>query len=194
MRRFTVRDFIGYNNPCFSCGEQISFNVVSRKEGQDFPATLTPTVTPDYTEIDLIITFTNTLKLYVFHKTNKILTSGSQRNLTDYLETHKLSLLSFCRHCNSRVETQSLTFDLAKSRVEAVCLASEWLNVVDKNSANRYTISSSFPNQQSHLTVYSLDRLKPLSPLSLDLPLLPRYRFKNMQRFLEKMKLITVFH
>lgn len=194
MRRFTVRDFIGYNNPCFGCGEQISFSVMSLKEGQNFPATLTPTVTSDYTEIDLVITYTSILKLYIFHKTNKILTSGNQRNLENYLEAHKLSLLSFCRHCNSRIETQPITFDLVKNRAEAVCLSSEWLNVIDNNSASQYTISSSFPKQQSHLTVYSLDRLKPLSPLTLDLPLLPRYKFRNMQRFLDKMKLITVFH
>lgn len=191
MKRFTVRDFIGYNNPCFSCGEQISFNVISQGQDQGLPATLTPTVMPEYTEIDLIITYNSALKLYIFHKTNRILTNSSQKGLERYLETHKLSLLSFCRHCNSRIETQSLTFDLNKTRVEAVELYEEDIHVSD--GANRYSLFSVFPKQQSQLTVYSLDKVKPLSPLSLDLPLLPRYRFKNKRQFLSKMKTIVVF-
>src|SRR5271167_3698355 len=110
MRKFTVKDFIGYNNPCFSCDNQINFKIgfldldveSSSKTSYSIPhagpyipscpiSYLRPTVTPQFTEIDLMITYSDALKLYIFHKTNKILTS-SQRGLTKYLESHKLFL------------------------------------------------------------------------------------------------------
>jgi hypothetical protein len=129
MRKFTVKDFIAYNNPCFSCDNQINFKIgfLDLETKADI-SYLRPTVTPNYTEIDLVITYSDALKLYIFHKTNKILTN-SQRGLTRYLSSHKLFLHSTCDRCYTQIESQFLDFNLDKGFVAAVGLSSERLMV-----------------------------------------------------------------
>ena len=191
MRKFTVKDFIAYNNPCFSCDNQINFKIgfLDLETKADI-SYLRPTVTPQYTEIDLVITYSDALKLYIFHKTNKILTN-SQQGLTRYLSSHKLFLHSTCDCCYTEIESQFLDFNLDKGFVGAVGISSERLMVSDKE--NLYQINSFFMADKSNLVVDKLDRTRPLTPLSLELPLLPKYRFKNKKHFIEKMRTYLLF-
>jgi hypothetical protein len=191
MRKFTVKDFIAYNNPCFSCDNQINFKIgfLDLETKADI-SYLRPTVTPNYTEVDLVITYSDALKLYIFHKTNKILTN-SQQGLTKYLSSHKLFLHSTCDKCYTEVESQFLDFNLDKGFVGAVSLSSERLMVSDKE--NLYQINSFFMADKSNLVVDKLDRAKPLTPLRLELPLLPKYRFKDKKHFIEKMRTYLLF-
>ena len=191
MRKFTVADFIAYNNPCFSCDNQINFKIgfLDLETKADI-SYLRPTVGPTYTEIDLLITYSNALKLYIFHKTNKILTNNRQ-GLTRYLSGHKLFLRSACDKCYSQIESQYLDFNLDKGRVLAVGISSERLVVMDKQ--NIYQINSFFLADKSNLIVDRIDKTRPLSPTNLELPLLPKYRFKNREHFIDKMKTYIVF-
>lgn len=191
MRKFTVKDFIAYNNPCFSCDNQINFKIgfLDLETKADI-SYLRPTVTPNYTEIDLVITYSDALKLYIFHKTNKILTN-SQQGLTRYLSSHKLFLHSTCDRCYTEIESQFLDFNLDKGFVGAVGISSERLMVSDRD--NLYQVNSFFLADKSNLIVDRLDRTRPLIPLSLELPLLPKYRFKDKKHFLEKMKTYLLF-
>jgi hypothetical protein len=193
MRKFTVKDFIAYNNPCFSCGNPINFRVgFLDLETKADVSYLRPVVTPNYTEIDLIIKYSDAeaLKLYIVHKTNKILTN-SNRGLTKYLSSRKLFLASACDKCYTQIESQFLDFNVDKSYVAAVGLSTERLMVND--GTNMYQINSSFIENKSKLLVDKLDRTKPLSPFTLDLPLIPRYRFKNKEHFISKMKTYITF-
>ena len=192
MRKFTVKDFIAYNNPCFSCGNQINFRIgfldLVTKTDVSY---LRPVVGPQYTEVDLIIKYANqdALKLYIFHKTNKILTN-SQQGLTKYLSSRKLFLASSCSRCYTKIESQHLDFNLDKGFVAAVGISTERIMVNDGNSL--YQIDSFFASQKSSLVVSKLDSAR-MSPLQLDLPLLPKYRFKNKEHFLQKMKTYITF-
>jgi hypothetical protein len=191
MKKFTVADFIAYNNPCFSCDNQINFKIgFLDLESRADVSYLRATVTPNYTEIDLVITYSNALKLYIFHKTNKILTNDQQA-LTRYLSGHKLFLHSACDRCYTQVESQYLEFNLNKGFVHATGISTERLVVMD--SRNIYQINSFFMADKSHLTVDRIDKTQPLSPTTMDLPLLPKYRFKDKKHFLEKMKTYILF-
>ena len=193
MRKFTVKDFIAYNNPCFSCGSQINFRIgfLDLETKADI-SYLRPTVTSNYTEVDLIIKYANTeaLKLYIFHKTNKILTNSSQ-GLTKYLSSRKLFLSSTCDRCYTQIESQYLDFNLDKGYVSAVGISSERLMVNDGD--NQYQLNSFFMAEKTSLTVDRLDKVKPLSPFQLDLPLIPKYRFKDKAHFIQKMKTYITF-
>ena len=191
MRKFTVADFIAYNNPCFSCDNQINFKIgfLDLETKADI-SYLRPTVGPTYTEIDLLITYSDALKLYIFHKSNKILTN-SQQGLTRYLSSHKLFLHSTCDRCYTQIESQYLDFNLNKGFVAATGISSERLMVTDEH--NLYQINSYFMANKSNLIVDSIDKTRPLSPTKLELPLIPKYRFRDKKHFLEKMKTYVLF-
>ena len=191
MKKFTVKDFIAYNNPCFSCNNKINFDIgFLDLENPTQISFLRPSVLPDYTEIELLITYSDSLKLFIFHKTNKILTN-SVHGLTKYLSEHKLFLSSTCGRCYTKIESEFLNFNLEKNFVAAVGLSTERLMVSDDR--NIYRINSFFSSNQSHLIVDKLDKAKPLSPLSLDLPLLPKYRFKDKRHFIDKIRTYIIF-
>ena len=193
MRKFTVKDFIEYNGPCFSCGNQINFRIgfLDLETKADI-SYLKPVVTSNYTEVDLIIKYSNSeaLKLYIFHKTNKILTN-STKGLTNYLSTRKLFLSSTCDKCYTQIESQYLDIHVDKGFVAAVGISTERLMVSD--GTNQYQIDSFFMAEKSRLLVDKLDRTRPLTPLTLDLPLIPKYKFKNKEHFINKMKTYITF-
>lgn len=192
MRKFTVKDFITYNNPCFSCGNQINFRIgfLDLETKADI-SYLRPVVGPQYTEVDLVIKYANqdALKLYIFHKTNKILTN-SQQGLTKYLSSRKLFLASSCDKCYTKIESQYLDFNLDKGFVAAVGISTERIMVNDGDSL--YQIDSFFMAEKSNLVVARLDSAK-MAPFQLDLPLIPKYRFKNKEHFIRKMKTYITF-
>lgn len=186
-----VKDFIAYNNPCFSCGSAINFRIgVLNLEDADEATSLRPMVFPNYTDIDLLITYSNSLKLYIFHKTNKILTNDGQA-LTRHLSGHKLFLSSDCSKCYTQAQSLPLDIDLDKGLVKTVGLNTERLMVSD--AKNMYQIETSFPDNKSVLSVDKLDSVKPMAPLILNLPLLPKYKFKNKEHFINKIKTYTLF-
>lgn len=185
MKTFTVKDFIAYNNPCFSCGKSINFKVYAN-EGT---SGLRPTVKPDYTSIDLQVTYTSTLQLWVFHKTNKIISSDS-RLLADYLYNHKIYLSTFC-DCYSSITSQFLEFNLDKSYIAPVGISSERLVVSDDH--NMYTIYSSFIDEETSVSVDTIDKTTPVSPIQFKMPLLPLYKIKTKERLINKLKTYVTF-
>jgi hypothetical protein len=188
MRVFTVKDFIAYNNPCFSCGSKINFRIgtMDMERGAE-PSYLRALVAPNYTEIDLLITYNDSLKLYIFHKTNKILTNNVSA-LTDYLTRRKLFLSSTCDKCFSMVESHYLEFNQDKSVIKAVGLTMELLQVTDGESL--FQLHSSFVDNKSNLTV---SKVGTVTPIKLEMPLLPLYKIKTKKHFLEKMKTYLIF-
>lgn len=192
MRKFTIKDFIAYNNPCFSCNSPINFRLYSQVIESGTSGHLNPTVMPNYTEIDLSIKYSNmeALKLFIMHKTNKILCSNNQ-GLTKYLSERKLTLVSTCDRCKTQITSAPLKFDLERGLVEATHLNYERLMVHDGDSI--YQIESNFETEKSVLIVEKLNAVKPLSPFKLNLPLLPKYRFKDRAHFLSKLKTYILF-
>jgi hypothetical protein len=190
MRKFTVKDFIEYNGPCFSCDNPINFKIGFQGLNNADASFLRPTVTATYTEIDLRITYNNSLQLFIFHQTNKILTNDPGA-LTEYLSSHKLFLSSTCDHCLSLIESQFLDFHISQGYVAAVGISNERLLVKDKGSL--YQINTSMILDKSLIVVDRIDKTRPISPFTLELPALPLYRFKDKQHFLDKIKKYILF-
>lgn len=192
MKQFTVKDFIGYNNPCFSCGEHISFRIVADTMDIDVVGTtnLRPTVNSEYTVVDLKLTYENTLQLWIFHQSNKIITSDSKA-LTKYLSDHKLRLKSRCDKCFTNIESNNLEFNLEKSFIKPVELSLEQLMLDD--GSNRYQITSYFYHKQSTIAIDRIDRATPITPVHLTVPILPLYLFKDKEHVINKMKTYLIF-
>lgn len=190
MEKFTVKDFIAYNNPCFGCSKPVNFKIgVYDMESKADVYYIRPIVNEHCTEIDLKITYSDAVKLYIYHKTNKLLTNNKS-GLEKYLGTHQLFLASECMKCASKSESHLLDFDLKKNIVKAATILSERIVVTDKETV--YIIDSSFSAKSSKMHVYK-KKTASSNDINLTLPLLPKSKFKNREHFLEKLKLYVLF-
>lgn len=189
MRQFTVKDFITYSGPCFSCQSKISFKIGSSSSTQPIAAYLVPVVTNDFIDVDLKINYNNGLSLRIFTKTNKF-TASSIKGLTKYLEKHKLFLRSSCDKCRTCVDSKTLDFNLLKEFIAPVGISDEQLIV--KDSKYLYELYSSFEAGYSALIINPTNS-QSINSIRMELPLLPMYKLKNKERFIEKVKTYILF-
>jgi hypothetical protein len=192
MKKFTVKDFITYNGPCFSCQSKIIFQigVFNTKARQSATSVfLNPVVTNEFVNIDLKINYRDSLSLKVFTKTNKFTTS-SMKALTKYLDEHGLFLRSKCDNCHTDVDSEALEFNLLKEFIAPVAIGDERLVVT--HDKYLYELYSDFKNSRSVLII-SPAFSSSIVPMSMNLPLLPMYKLKNKERFIEKVKTYLIF-
>lgn len=188
MKKFTFKDFISYNNPCFNCGKRITIRIGFKFPNGDL-SYLMPIVNPECTEVNLRVTYRNTLKLRVFNKTNKFETNDPEE-LSKYLQEHNLYLVSRC-DCAAYFQTESLKFDLSRNIIYSFGMTFETLIVSDES--NLYHLYSDFLAGESVLVVDRIDKIYPISAIRISLPLLPLYRLKNKEKFINKMRTYLTF-
>lgn len=189
MKTFTVKDFITYNGPCFSCGSKISFTIGVSFINQQPSAYLPPIVNNDFIDIDLKISYRNELKLKIYPKTNKFTTS-SMKGLTKYLKEHNLFLRSYCSNCLTCIDSQFLEFNLLKEFIKPVGISDEKLIIV--NDKSLYEIYSSFIDNNTIIFVSNTTNVN-IIPIRIELPLLPKYKLKNKEHFIQKIKTYILF-
>lgn len=190
MRKLTVKDFIDYSCPCFGCGKPNNFRIGVHSSKSD-TSYLRASVGPNFVEIDLLITYSNALKLYIFHKTNEILASD-KRALITYLSDRQLSLGATCSNCHTRTVSHDLKFHLDKGFVEGTTLSDELTAITD--GGKLYHLYSYYDKNLSNLVVIPEPNTKSGgNQLNMELPLIPRERFKSRTRFIEKIKTYIVF-
>lgn len=189
MKFFTIKDFISYNNPCFSCNNQKILKIVSSPIKENIVGggvLLNPTISSTFLEVDLKITYLYSLKLKISHTSNKIIISNID-DLTKYLEQHTLYFVSRCNCCGTRISSNILTFDLTKSFVKPLSIESEIICV--KEGESFFILKSYFAQNKSNLIINKKDS----DPIELSLPLYPLLKFKNRDHFLSKMKMLALF-
>ena len=179
MEQFTVKDFLTYRNPCFLCG---TVNTV--RIGGHIPSIL-----PNYMEIDLKINYSNAIKLFIFHKTNKIL-SNNKDGLTQLLESRTLNLSSFCFNCSSNRSSEDLVFDLNKDIILPVKIAAETL--YSSEGYKRYELISNYRDNRSFIHIWEA-KTPSSKDINKELSLIPSSKFKTKEQFIEKMKLYALF-
>jgi len=192
MKKFTVKDFITYNAPCFNCDSSVNFYfTISRIASETSLAGQVDKramVTVGYTEVELIVHYAANLKIKIDHKTNKF-TTNSPEALTKYLSEHKLCLLSRCSKCYAYIHSTNIDFNIEKGFVYPVSIKSERYTVIDDKTI--YHIRSLFENKEQR-TIVDISRAY-ASTLTLIIPLLPIFKFKTKDKFLNKMKIYTLF-
>lgn len=190
MKKFTVKDFIAYNNPCFGCDEHISFKIGIVTDDLDGSAEMRPTVKPEYTVVDLKTTYNKILQLWIFHTSNKIMCSDG-KDLAQFLTTNKIFLQSRCNKCLNGIQSQYLEFNLDKGFVKPTGVSREMFTI--KDDTKMYQVTTNVAWGTTTVVVDRLDRTIPTSPLVLNLPLLPLYKFKIKARLIEKIKTYITF-
>lgn len=195
MEKFTVKDFILYNNPCFSCDNKISLNMRVLKVRSDIPNNyntppiiIKPILSNNFIEIDLRITYRDVLKLKIcltdnhFEITNIV-------GLTDYLREANLFLESYCDKCYSCFTSKLLTFNMTQQFINPIELKTEYLTINNDNYA--YYISTDFEKSQSIVDIFTLNGSK--IPIHFDMPIFPLSKFKTKTQFIKKMKVYISF-
>jgi len=203
MKLLTLKDFIAYNNPCFSCQESAFFRIIARKlddpmaehqmkAGPGRGIIIHPVVTPELVDMDLKVNYADgTLNL---HKSNKILSNIDA--LTDYLSEYIMYATSKCTRCGSYVRSNYMEFDLDKKIVKPLSIRKEFLLIEEKDKM--YSFTSFYDVQESLLVVSKVDDslskvIGYIDPIELKMPLQPLCKFKNKQAFISKMKTLLLF-
>lgn len=191
MKRFSVKDFISYNSPCFSCNNPILVRVgVTHRDLTAQESSLRPFIQSSHTEIDLKITYNSVLKMAIDHKTNKFAVNDMGA-LTKYFEDHKLFLELSCNKCYTTITSHHLEFDLNRRFIKAVGISQE--NLITNDGSNMYQIHSSFIKETSLVYVTKIDKATPVSPIRFETPLMPLGKFKDKEHLISKLKLYATF-
>lgn len=191
MKKYTVKDFLKLNSPCYGCGKKINLRMGS-DVGDLMGGTvyLKMSVTPAYYSIPLSATYNDNLKLLIEPRTNKFTVSNGER-FVSYIKKHNLFVMVYCDNCGTAMISQYLEFNLIGGYIKPVGLSAETIVLQDKN--NRYTIVSQYPTDQTKIVVASIKDGAVTSASNLELPLLPHYRFKDKQHFMSKIKTYLLF-
>lgn len=187
MKLFTVKDFIAYNAPCFSCGGKI---ILKGTSGNGFD-TLKPTVEKEHTVLDLKTMYHYHLQLRINHKTNQVI-SNDIRGCAEYLLDKKISLRSICERCYTSFDSHFLTININKGYVEPFGISKERLHVTDDH--NMYDVQSSYIDEKTRIIVDRIDKTNPISPIIInDMPLITLSKVKTKERLIAKLKTYITF-
>lgn len=189
MKNFTLKDFISYNNPCFSCGNKINFNIISVPISDELTRiVLRPTVKLDSITVDLKINYHESLQLQIMMPSNIFFVSD-KKFFTDYINNNKLYLNSSCSNCHTILETYSLDFNFDKGFLKPVKMCKENLIVID--GIHRYCIYTSHLNIKSTIVIYHLNLN--ISPVYIKSPILSLSKFRDRSHLIHKMKTYLTF-
>lgn len=188
MKKFTVKDFIFYNGPCFSCGNKVIVKLVYAWGG--FFKELPQTLLEDHIDLILKAKYADVLTLRIFVGSNKYQASDAEK-LKQYLKTRDIYITSNCKQCRNVIESNKLDFDNI-GHCKAITINSEVLNVYegDKDNYKIYNLVSDFTR---NITEVSICHSKIDNVFRLTIPLLPLYKFKNKERLIKKLKTYTIF-
>lgn len=192
MKVFTIKDFLQYNAPCFSCGQKV---VIQFAHHNDSASTyIKPTIINSLLELDLHVKWLkiNQVNLIIDLQTNHIATSNKQ-GLIKFINDRKVYAESKCKDCGTIIRSDYLTFDFQSMLIKGVGLAFEQLVVFEKQV--KYVLCSSINGYGGECSKSQMYAWNNLSAGTFDqvIPLCPLYKFRNRQHFLDKMKTICVF-
>lgn len=187
MKKFSLKDFVLYNSPCFSCDNLMTFQIGNVMLDNDIVTYLAPKVCKEYTTIELRLGWDNNLILTIDHKTNKFATNDSSA-LAKYLLSHNLFLKCECDKCHTVSWTEKLSFS-SQGFVRAVSLDTDIVNI--GADGNIYNLYCEYQNNISQFFISKNDRST--SPFVLNTILVPRSKFKNRAQLIAKMKTYALF-
>jgi len=184
MKRFTVKDFILYNGPCFSCGNKVNVNLVYININQF--TKLPQSIKKSIIDVTLKIKYSFSLDLQISISDNKYKVSDIEKFIT-YLGIHELHLVSRCSHCQNLIYSNTLQFD-SKGFIRPITILREVLSIESDNVF--YSVMSEYAENMTYINVLNQDTNK---MMKLDIPLVPLYKFKTKEKLLKKLKTYILF-
>jgi hypothetical protein len=186
-------DFLKLNSPCFCCGKPIEVGVyiASKAQYSYLPETtyMKANVSKNKINVDLSITYDSKISLSIDLKTNKFVASCPMKTLTSFLKGRKLSIDTQCRDC-SGIVSDTLSFNFYKAFIKPVEIAHEWYWLRHKNHV--YLVSSGYDEDITKVILMTYSGYNKIaSETTFRYPLIPRYKFKDREAMINKLKLYT---
>lgn len=188
-----LKDFILYNSPCFNCNSSTDFylNIIETISNSNsfFDKNLIShhcNVTADYSEIDLKISYNNSLNLKIFHKTN-IFETNDLQHLFKYLSKRKMYFSLHCKKCQIYIKSSDFSLDINTFRAKPISVLSEVIRLYNDNI--NYTIITNYLDNQSRIIINN-DNNK---VLDITIAAIPLTKIKNKNFFFNKMKTYILF-
>lgn len=200
-RKFFVKDFIKYATPCFGCGQPNNFCFGFTEKGclnalnmGRFPS---PIINDRYVELDLTIRYASNLKLFIFHKDNRILSSDDAA-LALLVDKRDILLQSYCNFCQTKIQSSPLELQLVDKVISPTTLAYENLEV--RRGNKKYTLRSYFNSSNTQAKPVSLAEIVKFnndsttcSVLPFTIPLLPKYKLRDQEYLINKLNTYAIF-
>lgn len=209
-KKFFVKDFIQYASPCFACNGTPRLRVSFRQKGDlpgsiSYQGTITPVVTDNHIEIDMSVKYGSHVKVWILPKTNKYVTNDDA-GFSQQIAKRTLHLFTECS-CGTIFESNDLDFQTFNKVIGATTIRHEYITFQEKST--RYILDSDFIQGKTKATVAKINQsqttiqtktgsmgqvLLPIpSQLEFNLPLLPKYKVRNKQYLIDKLKIYTIF-
>lgn len=182
----TVKDFIDYNNPCFSCGSKVNFYLSVLNYKTSIISIVNASPEKKGIRFSLKIGYNDNLYFIINTLTNSFAANDLKSFIT-YSKDKDFTFESRCGKCNSEIASKPITFSFINNFIKPISLSSE--NLCIKSKGCVYRILTSFEDDKSRLSVTS----KNGSSMDLNIKLFPLYKFKNKDTFIKKAQIYLTF-
>ncbi len=186
MKNFTVKDFILYNGPCFSCGKKVTINVLSNNPESNQFQKLPQFLKNNIIDVTLRIKYSHSLNLQISISDNKFKVSNMEEFIS-YLGCRELYISSNCKFCQNFIYSNPLQFD-RKMFIRPITILREVLSTTSKNVF--YSLMSEYSENETKINVLDKNTNK---MMKMNIPLLPLYRFKTKEKLVNKMRTYILF-
>lgn len=191
MKKFTVKDFLKLNSPCYGCGKDINVRVgIDIKNSHAPPVFLAMSVASAKYSVPLVITYHDSLKLSIEPRTNKFIVSNAEK-FASFIKGRNIFLETNCSECQTYMVSQYLEFNTTIGFIKPVGIVTRYLILRDKN--NKYVIHSDFVTEKSSINIFAIKDGAVTSFSDMKLPLLPHYQFRDQTHFMSKIKTYMLF-
>jgi len=179
MKKFTLKDFVLYNVPCFSCSNKIQLKLISINKKTKQYSDCHSYINNNCFLATLQYNYFNSLSVSISISKN-ILHTSNHLLFDNFLNENALHVVNKCPACNNFIISHPLSFDNLLF-LHSISIMREIFNVSDNNFS--IFMISEFDLNSSKITINSKH--------NLELPIIPLSKFKNKENLLKK---IRIYH
>lgn len=189
MKTFTIKDFVGYNNPCKMCGRKVSFSLVPVSHNENvYSRGIYPMFRKNLLYFNLWIKYKEKLAISLNPLNNNFKLEGESEDLSklmkEYKEENNLVFDITCDSCKTQIISSYLEFE--NNYVKPFTLSKESLIAITENYS--YVIRTEHDTDKSFIVAEKVRRSNE-PPFTLEIPLLPLSKIKNKENLIKKIKL-----
>lgn len=176
MEKFTIKDFIEHNNPCFICGSISKIEFFRCQTNYNFIG-LKANIVGQNIEINISTSYYNAINLLINPKHNTWI-SNDIRLFEQYISLNNIIVTLECTKCKSLLKSNELIFSHDKRMILPLTIINEMLFFEENNKS--YHIAT---NDTSRIFIYNTlalnDKKKIAIPFEIEVPKITLDKIKN---------------
>ncbi|MFA6609038.1 MAG: hypothetical protein WCT07_03990 [Candidatus Paceibacterota bacterium] len=184
MKKFTLKDFILYNGPCFSCGNKVAIKMVYANDNQF--GGISQSIKNDKLIATLNIKYSFELNISISISDNKFQVTDMEKFLT-YLGSRDLHMVSNCKNCQGLIYSNPLEFD-SHMFIKPFTILRELLSTTENDMS--YSLMSEYSENETQINILNNNTNK---MMIMTVPLLPLYKFKTKEKLVKKLRTYVIF-